>query len=152
MPTRTPLRAATFGSTADDIETAFYEALQRGDLDALMACWSDDDEVFCIHPGGPRLVGQGAIRGAFAQMFGDSPLHVRPVQVRKVETLGSAVHNVLERVDVLAADGIATQHLFVLATNIYHRTAEGWRLVGHHASVTSVHAFDTDTEAHPLLH
>ena len=47
MP-KTPLRAAAaIGGTADDVEAAFYEALQRGDIDALMACWADEDEVFC---------------------------------------------------------------------------------------------------------
>ena len=36
MP-KTPLRAAAaIGGTADDVEAAFYEALQRGDIDALM--------------------------------------------------------------------------------------------------------------------
>jgi hypothetical protein len=71
MP-KTPLRAAAaIGGTADDVEAAFYEALQRGDIDALMACWADEDEVFCVHPGGPRLVGAVAIRAAFEQMFGN---------------------------------------------------------------------------------
>ena len=28
--------------------------------------WADDDEVFCVHPGGPRVVGPQAIRLAFA--------------------------------------------------------------------------------------
>ena len=55
--------------TADDIEAAFYEALQRGDIDALMACWADEDDIFCIHPGGPRVVGADAIRATFEAMF-----------------------------------------------------------------------------------
>ena len=33
MCTKTKLRAATVGGTADDIEAAFYEALQRGDIE-----------------------------------------------------------------------------------------------------------------------
>ena len=33
MSTKTKLRAATVGGTADDIEAAFYEALQRGDIE-----------------------------------------------------------------------------------------------------------------------
>ncbi|HYP81815.1 YybH family protein [Variovorax sp.] len=117
---------------ADELEAAFYEALQRGDVDALMACWADDDEIFCVHPGGPRLVGAAAIRAAFEQMFGNGAIHATPGRVRKVETLGSAVHNVLERIEVLTAEG--PRHAFVLATNIYHRTALGWRMVAHHAS------------------
>src|SRR6185436_16966878 len=98
MP-KTPLRAAAaIGGTADDVEASFYEALQRGDIDALMACWADEDEVFCVHPGGPRLVGTSAIRAAFEQMFATSAIHATPAHVRRVESLASAVHNVLERI------------------------------------------------------
>ncbi len=53
----------------DDTEHAFYEALQHADLDRLMACWADDEDIVCVHPGGPRLVGLGAIRAAFDAMF-----------------------------------------------------------------------------------
>jgi ketosteroid isomerase-like protein len=123
---------AVLGGTADEVEAAFYEALQQGDVDALMACWADDEEVFCVHPGGPRLVGTAAIRAAFEQMFGNGSIQATPGRVRKVETLGSAVHNVLERIEVLTAEG--PRHAFVLATNIYHRTSQGWRMVAHHAS------------------
>ncbi|MBB1600005.1 nuclear transport factor 2 family protein [Variovorax sp. UMC13] len=150
MP-KTPLRAAAaVGGTADDVEAAFYEALQRGDIDALMGCWSDDDEVFCVHPGGPRLVGPVAIRAAFEQMFGHGAIHVRPARVRKVESLASAVHNVLERIEVLTAEG--PQHAFVLATNVYHKTAQGWRLVAHHASPGSAREPDEDDTARQTLH
>ena len=44
MP-KAKLRAATMGGTADDIEAAFYQALRQGDIDKLMACWADEDEV-----------------------------------------------------------------------------------------------------------
>ena len=90
MP-KTPHRAAALAGTADDVEAAFYESLQRGDVEALMACWSDEDEVFCVHPGGPRLVGTVAIRAAFEQMFGNCAIHATPAHVRKVESLASAV-------------------------------------------------------------
>ncbi|HEY8906164.1 MAG TPA: nuclear transport factor 2 family protein, partial [Rhodoferax sp.] len=53
------------GGTADETEANFYEALQTGDIERLMACWADEDEVICIHPGSPRLVGLGAVRAAF---------------------------------------------------------------------------------------
>ena len=131
MP-RTPHRAAALSGTADDVEAAFYEALQRGDIEALMACWADDDEVFCVHPGGPRLVGPVAIRAAFEQMFGNGAIHATPARVRKVDSLASAVHNVLERIEVLTPEG--PRHAYVLATNVYHKAAQGWRMVAHHAS------------------
>ena len=149
MP-KTPHRAAALSGTADDAEAAFYEALQRGDIEALMACWADDDEVFCVHPGGPRLVGATAIRAAFEQMFGNGAIHATPARVRKVESLASAVHNVLERIEVLTPEG--PRHAWVLATNVYHKTPEGWRMVAHHASPGAAPDVQTADAQRPVLH
>ena len=52
-------------ASPEEIEHQFYEALQRGDIEQLMAVWSDDDDISCVHPGGPRMVGPNAIRAAF---------------------------------------------------------------------------------------
>ena len=125
-------RAAVLGGSADDVEAAFYEALQRGDIDALMACWADEDDIVCVHPGGPRLVGAAAIRGAFEAMFGRGAIRATPERVRRIDALGAAVHNVLERVDLLTPEG--PQHAWVVATNVYLKTTQGWRLAAHHAS------------------
>lgn len=126
------LQAATVGGSADEIEAQFYEALQQGDIDKLMACWADEDEIICVHPGGPRLVGSATIRGAFEAMFANGSIAARPEQVSKVESLTSAMHNVVERIGVLTAEG--QQEAFVIATNVYQRTPQGWRMVAHHAS------------------
>ena len=97
-----------------------------------MACWADEDDIVCVHPGGPRLVGAAAIRAAFEAMFANGAVRAHPERLRKVESLGAALHNVLERVDLVTAEG--TQHAWVVATNVYFKTAQGWRLVAHHAS------------------
>lgn len=131
MP-RARSKAATLGGSSDDTESAFYEALQRGDIDLLMSCWADEDDIVCVHPGGPRLVGAAAIRAAFEAMFANGAVRAHPERLRKVESLGAALHNVLERVDLVTAEG--TQHAWVVATNVYFKTAQGWRLVAHHAS------------------
>ena len=66
-------------------------------------------------------------------MFADGgTVRAWPERARKIVAVGSAVHNVLERVEVLAPAGPAIA--WVMATNVYHRTAQGWRLVAHHAS------------------
>ena len=108
-------RAAQHGGSADDVEAAFYEALQAGDIEQLMACWADEDDIVCVHPGGPRLVGAAAIRAAFEAMFANGAVRAHPERLRKVESLGAALHNVLERVDLVTAEG--TQHAWVVATN-----------------------------------
>lgn len=130
------IQAATMGGSADEIEAQFYEALQQGDIVQLMACWADEDEVICVHPGGPRLIGASAIRAAFEAMFANGHITARPEQISKVESLTSAMHNVVERVAVLTAEG--PQEAVVIATNVYQRTPQGWRMVAHHASPGSL--------------
>ena len=117
---------------ADDTEAAFYEALQSGDIDKLMTCWADEDEIVCVHPGGARVVGAAAIRASFDGLFSNGAVRAFAEKIRKVETMSSAVHSVLQRIEVLTEEG--PRHAYVIATNVYHKTAQGWRLVAHHAS------------------
>ncbi len=124
--------AVTVAGLADDIETTFYEALRSADLEKLMACWADEDDLVCVHPSGPRLIGLGAIRAAFEIMFSKGSIQAWPESVRKVESLTSSVHNLRERIEVMTEEG--PQLVWVVATNVYHKTAQGWRMVAHHAS------------------
>ena len=143
-------QAAIVGGSADDIEAAFYEALQAGDIEKLMACWADEDEIVCVHPGGPRVVGPGAIRSAFDALFSNGRIRATPLHVRKVESMASAVHNLVERIEVMMEGGPA--HAYVLATNVYHRTSQGWRMVAHHASPGMQNQAQEVNEAPPVLH
>jgi ketosteroid isomerase-like protein len=118
--------------SADDVEAEFYEALRHGDIDRLMALWSDDEEIACVHPGGPRLVGASAIRASFDAMFANGTIDARPERVRRLDAHSTAVHSVLERVRVMTSEG--ERIAWVVATNVYLKSAQGWRLVAHHAS------------------
>ncbi len=124
---------AATANSPDDVEAALYEALQRGDLEALMAVWADDDEILCVHPGGGRVVGSGAIRASFEAIFSNGGIPVQVEQVRRLETLDSALHHLVEKVQVAGADG-QQQVAWVMTTNFYVKTALGWRLASHHAS------------------
>nr|WP_295784056.1 nuclear transport factor 2 family protein [Rhodoferax sp.] len=126
-------QAATLGGTPDEVEATFYEALQSADIEKLMSCWADDEDILCIHPGGPRVVEALAIRAAFDAIFGhEGSIQVQAESIRRIASMASAVHNVLERIEVMTSEGPV--HAFVLATNVYHQTPRGWRLVVHHAS------------------
>jgi uncharacterized protein (TIGR02246 family) len=114
------------------VEAEFYEALRRGDLERLMALWADDDEIVCVHPGGTRIVGSAAIRASFEAIFANGGIPVRPEQVHRLAAMGSALHHLVERVEVRGEQG--PQTAWVTATNLYLKTARGWRLASHHAS------------------
>jgi hypothetical protein len=70
--------------------------------------------------------------------------------VRKIESLTSVVHNVVERVELALPGGprIAS----VLATNVYHRTPQGWRMVAHHASPGTPQELQEGQDTPQVLH
>ncbi|MYN39272.1 DUF3225 domain-containing protein [Duganella sp. FT109W] len=120
----------THNGSAAETETAFYDALNRADLEALMALWADDDEIVCVHPGGVRLIGHAAIRASWAAILEHGGLHIMPSQLHETHTLMSSVHVVIE--GATAASG---EPAHLVATNVYAKTPKGWRIVLHHVSI-----------------
>jgi ketosteroid isomerase-like protein len=118
--------------TAEDTEAAFYDAISRADIEALMALWADEEDIMCIHPGAARLVGHVAIRTSWEAIFERGGVHIRPRHLRVTQNLMTAIHNIIEEVN--QADD-AHQDIHIIATNVYLKTPQGWRIVVHHASV-----------------
>ena len=123
---------ALLGGSPDEIEAQFYEALQGGDIERLMALWADDEDIVCIHPGGPRVIGAAAIRASFEAIFARGGIPVQPVQVHRLRLAGSALHHLVERIQVSGEQG--PQTAWVLVSNHFVKTLKGWRLAAHHAS------------------
>lgn len=124
-------RTTPIYTSPQDVATAFYQAFENKDLDAMMQAWADDEEIVCVHPGGTRHVGYDAVRAAFEQLFaGDAKLRFRLDQVVMLETVGLALQSAFEQ--VYTSD--TTVRGAVVATNVFMRTPSGWRLVCHHAS------------------
>lgn len=123
-------RLKQLNGSAAEVESAFYDALNRADVEALMALWADDEEIVCIHPGGPRLHGHAAIQASWEAILENGGLQIRPSQLHETQNLMSSVHTVIEGV---SSSGTEAAHL--LATNVYIKTPQGWRIVLHHVSV-----------------
>jgi ketosteroid isomerase-like protein len=118
--------------TPQDAEAAFYDAIERADLETVMAVWAEDEEIVCIHPGGPRLTGYAAIRDAWRRIFEGGPrLKVRLSNATSVQTPFTTVHTVIQHISVRDDE---SKRAPVIATNIFVRGTLGWRLVLHHAS------------------
>ncbi len=135
---RRPLAGPAVTGSPDELEAEFYEALQKGDIDRLMAVWADDDDIVCVHPGGARVIGVAAVRASFEAHFARGGIPAQPTQVHRLLHLGCALHHVVERVEVRTPAG--PQTAWVLATNVYVKTVVGWRLAAHHASPGSADA------------
>jgi ketosteroid isomerase-like protein len=123
-------------SSPEAAEEAFYRALQKGDLDLMMAVWDEDENISCVHPGGQRLDGRAAVRQSWEQIFAHSPgmeFHLSDESRYYDQSL--AVHVLHEHIR-LGKESQAQPP--VIATNIYRLTGNGWRMVLHHASPTRV--------------
>ena len=118
--------------TPQDAENAFYEALAHADLEGMMAVWAEDEEIVCIHPAGTRLAGHDQVRSGWARLFQGAPvLSVQVSQQVAVDGPMYAVHCVQENI-AEAGDDRARHPMH--ATNVYLRTAAGWRMIVHHSS------------------
>jgi len=83
-------------------------------------------------------------------MFSNGVIDARPDKVRRVVSHGTAVHSVVERIQVMTDQG--PQVAWVIATNVYLKTSLGWRLVVHHASPGSTQELPEVGETPSVLH
>jgi ketosteroid isomerase-like protein len=120
--------------TPADCETAFYDALERADLNLMMTVWADEPGIVCIHPQGPRLAGFSAIRASFTEIFSQGPnAKVKAGELRKHQSQTLSIHSVYES---FTMPGRKADIPPVLATNVYILTPHGWRMILHHASLS----------------
>jgi ketosteroid isomerase-like protein len=143
-------RGQVVHSSPGETEQAFYDALEAGDLDALMALWADDEQIMCIHPGGPRLVGYESIRESWKEILASGTLRIRPMQVRAIEGMMVAIHNLQEQ--VLVSGSRSSQVVEVSATNVYLKGPQGWKMVLHHASPATETDENEEIDTSPTLH
>lgn len=130
MPLKKPIYA-----TPRDAEQAMYDAMNRADLEAFMNVWAEDEEIVCILPNGPRIVGYANVRETWRHILEEGQrFTISSTNAHTLPGMLMTVHSVYETIALAERnDGSSVQ---VLATNIFMRTAVGWRLLVHHASAT----------------
>lgn len=123
--------------TSEEAESAFYSAFEMGDI-VLMKALMADNNVTCIHPNSMPIIGRDEVleswRGILSNI--DEPAIYPEVLHRTVEgneVGNTAIHLVAERI---APDHqITSEKTLVLATNIYIKQSNGWRMMLHHSSL-----------------
>lgn len=133
-------------ATPQDAEDAFYLAFSRADAAGMMQVWLDAQHIECIHPAGPRLIGPEAIHQAWQQIFAQGErLQFQVQREHCTQTANLAIHSVNEHITRTDQPGSTA---LVLATNIYELTADGWRMVLHHASPAQAMAHEARSSIH----
>ncbi|WP_328537439.1 nuclear transport factor 2 family protein [Streptomyces sp. NBC_00344] len=132
----------TAGTDIEEIElanTAFYETMERGDFDELSGLWLED-EISCVHPGWPVLSGRGEVLRSYALIMANTDyiqffLTDVKVNVMADTALVTCTENILSGGP--AEEGGELGPLvgqLVVATNVFRRTPDGWKLWSHHGS------------------
>jgi ketosteroid isomerase-like protein len=119
------------------VNTTFYEAFERADLDTMQDLWLDDADTLCVHPGALPVRGTPAINRSWALIMANTPyiqFFLTDVEV----SVWEGVASVTCTENVLTGDERTGPDVFgggrAVATNVFVRTADGWRLWIHHAS------------------
>ena len=109
--------------------TAFYDAFERRDLDAMSDIWEHSDRVACVHPGWSILHGWAAVSASWFALFdGPQRLQFIVTDVRAIVVGDVAWVTCNENL----LDAGATQA--VAATNLFERHGDRWSLLLHHGS------------------
>lgn len=127
--------------SCDQAEEAFYAAFENRNIEAMMQIWAQNHTVVCVHPQGPQLLDLESIRHSFEQIMNNSPRFSIDIDVLEEFTDGNiSIRYVNEH---LSTDDDETGFT-ILATNVYKKTENGWRMVLHHASPASVEESEDD--------
>ena len=134
-------------AAVDAVNAAFYAAFEAADLDAMNQLWIEDDEALCIHPGALPVKGSASIGRSWALIMANTPYIQFFLTDVEVSVLGDAA-SVTCTENVLTADESTDEGSFAgakaVATNVFVRTGEGWRLWIHHASPVMSGGHDED--------
>lgn len=130
---------ALYIQTPDEAEVVYYEAFMNADLDVMSALWAEDD-VICVHPGSGVIAGYDAVLRSWRHILENSgPAEIRYSTISKTHGENLAIHlvseEIIDRGTVMAV---------VVATNVFQKFTEGWKMIEHHASVVQQdHAGET---------
>jgi ketosteroid isomerase-like protein len=117
----------------EEANARFYRAFEALDIAEMDAVWAHGEHVRCVHPGWPMLCGWEGVRESWRRIFENTEemrFSLSDVHVNVADELGwvTCTENILSEVgDRLSVTAI-------LATNLFERAPDGWRMVHHHAS------------------
>jgi ketosteroid isomerase-like protein len=119
------------------VNTGFYEAIESADLDTMRDLWLDDPDVVCVHPGTLPVRGSGPVGRSWALVMASTP-YIQFFLTDVVVTVQDGTASVTCTENILTGDEHTGPDAFgggrAVATNVFVRTPEGWRLWVHHAS------------------
>ncbi|GGQ28824.1 nuclear transport factor 2 family protein [Streptomyces roseolilacinus] len=146
--------ARTDTEAVEQANTAFYEAMEQGDFEAIADLWLDERSggISCVHPGWPVLSGRGEVLRSYALIMANTEyiqffLTDVKVSVAADTAVVTCTENILSGGP--AEDGAELGPLvgqLVVATNVFRRTPDGWKVWSHHGSPVLAESEDEEDD------
>lgn len=133
-------------SALEAANAELYEAFESADLDRMAAVWDDADDVVCVHPGWPMLRGRSSVLRSWALIMANTN-YIQFFLTDVVASVAGEVAVVTCTENILTAVSDESGDSRGVATNVFRRRDDGWRLWVHHASPVIAPAPDRPEEA-----
>jgi uncharacterized protein (TIGR02246 family) len=119
-------------ATPQDAEDAYYDAIEDGDLSAMLAVWETSDDVVCLLPMQPLVQGHGKIREVWGPLLqSDVKVDIEVLHFHWIEAGDLAIHYLREKVNI---PDQPQQQPPIYATNVYRKDGSGWHMILHQNS------------------
>ena len=116
-----------------EAESRFLDALETLDVDEIMACWADSDDVTLVYPGTDLAIGPEDVRSAWESVRRNTSRLETVLEPVTAARAGSMGWTFLVGT-LVSTHGDETLSVEVYVTNIYRLEAGEWKLVHHHAT------------------
>lgn len=115
------------------VNELFYRAFESLDVGLMDSLWAHQEYVTCIHPGWSIRVGWPAVRDSWVVIFNNTfsmEFELTELQVQVAADIAWVIctENITSRV------GDIPQNSRVVATNLFERIGDEWKLIHHHGS------------------
>ena len=111
----------------------FYQAFESLDIARMDRIWAQQEYVTCIHPGWTLRIGWPSVRDSWVLIFNNTFSMKFDLTEIQVQVPGDVAWVICTE-NITSKQGDATQESRVLATNLYERVGEQWKIIHHHGS------------------
>jgi len=115
---------------------SFYRAFETLKIEAMEEVWAKDADIQCGHPGWRILRGWGPVMESWKRIFENTPAVQFTLTDVKIEVSGKLAW-VTQYENLASSIEGQTFSAAILTTNMFQKTADGWRMILHHGSSVS---------------
>lgn len=120
-----------------ELNTKFYDALVKNDLELMESIWLNNEKAKCVHPGWPMLYGWEAVKESWKTIFeSESPTEVSlsDVNIQIIDNIAWII--CIEKISHKVGNELQTG--YAQSTNLFELAEDSWQMVLHHASPVPV--------------